>query len=248
MGQCITTQGCSGETCSNVVTETKARRIVQHADDVPLRVCITSSDVLEFDHTIMCEIDGSGVPTGVKVLVVITYDQSGVPTTTYTNLLTGAAWLGDPETDLASCDDGTDIELEKTAMCDSGTDFIRWYVIENGSPSGVYYDTDLTGASYTVTGSVSVGTCFETNPLVTTPDGLTITGVTPTSAPTSTVKSLTVTALVEDVTVTTTSGSILVTENSTFTWGQGNQNDLDASVFTFTGSSATAQYALTWEE
>ncbi len=133
-------------------------------------------------------------------------------------------------------------------MCDSGTDFLRWYVLENGSPSGVYYDTDLTGASYTPTGSISVGACFETNPIVTSPDGITVTGVTPTSAPTSTVKSLTVVATVENVTVTTPSGSILVTENGTRTWGQGNQNDLDASVFTFTGSSATAQYELIWEE
>lgn len=247
MGQCITTEGCSGETCSNVVTETKARRVVQHADDVPLRVCITSSDVLEFDHTIMCEVS-SGVPTGAKVLVVVTYDQSGVPTKTYTDLATGLAWTGDPATELAACDDGTDIELEKTQMCDDGTDFIRWYVLENRSPSGVYYDTDLTGASYTPTSSISVGACFETNPIVTTPDGITVTGVTPTSAPTSKVKSITVTALIENVTVTTTSGSILVTQGSSFSWGEGNQNDLDASGFTFTGSSATAQYALHWEE
>jgi len=246
MAKCINTIDCEGNTCDKVPTEDLARRVVQDAADVPLRVCISSSDVLEFDHTIMCEVS-SGVPTGVKVLVVVTYDQAGVPTTTYTNLLTGVAWAGNPETELAACDDGTDIELEKTAMCDSGTDFIRWYVIENGSPSGVYYDTDLTGAPYTITGVVSVGACFETNPIVTSPDGITVVGVTPTLAPAPTVKSLTVSAMIEDVTITTASGTIKLQDGFSFSFGDGNNNELDTTTLTFVGSSATAEYALHWE-
>ncbi len=247
MAKCINTIDCEGNTCDSVPTEVLARRVVQHADDVPLRVCIASSNVPDFEHVVKCEVDGSGVPTGTQVLVIVSYANDGTPTMTYYDLVTGLVWAGDPA-DLRNCNDGTDTDLEMVAMCDDGTDFIRWIVTENGEPNGVSYDTDLTGASYVVTGTPVIGTCSEVVAYVSTPDGVTITGNTPTSAPTSTVKSLTVTALIEDVTITTGSGSILITQGGSFTWGQGTQNDLDASVFTFTGSSATAQYALTWEE
>lgn len=161
MSSCINTQDCNGNTCSSVPTETLARRVVQHADDVALRVCITSSDVPDFEHVIKCEVDGDGVPTGTQVLVIVSYANDGTPTMTYYNLVTGLVWVGDPA-DLRNCDDGTDTDLEMMRMCDEGTDFIRWIVTENGSPNGVSYDTDLTGATYVASGNEIMGSCFET--------------------------------------------------------------------------------------
>lgn len=156
MGRCISTNDCTGnQVCSQVPID-QTVSIVQDSSMPPIRVCL--SDNTEFDHSIVCEVDNNGIPTGVKLAVIVSYTSTGIPTFTYWDLSTGI------EHDLngnsiAQCNDGTDIELEKTDMCDSGNDFIRWYVLENGEPNGVYYDTDLTGLTYTPAGVVSVGTC-----------------------------------------------------------------------------------------
>jgi hypothetical protein len=52
-------------------------------------------------------------------------------------------------------------ESDPHVMCDSGVQFIRHIVKVDGVPTGEYTDTDLTGASYTVTdeAAVAVGEC-----------------------------------------------------------------------------------------
>lgn len=70
------------------------------------------------------------------------------------DVVTGAEWTGDPAT-LESCA-GTKLESEQELFCDSGVPFLRWYVIEDGMPTGAYVDTDFSGASYTVTNPAAV--------------------------------------------------------------------------------------------
>jgi hypothetical protein len=73
------------------------------------------------------------------------------------DVVTGAEWTGDPAT-LEGCG-GKTLESEKELMCDNGTEFFRWFVIEDGEPTGAYVDTNLNGAPYTVTGTPKVGAC-----------------------------------------------------------------------------------------
>lgn len=73
------------------------------------------------------------------------------------DVVTGAEWTGDPST-LEGCG-GTKYEAEKQLMCDNGTEFLRWFVLKNGLPTGQFVDTDFAGATYTPTGTVSHGAC-----------------------------------------------------------------------------------------
>lgn len=242
MGRCIQTRDCSGEqTCSVPIDMTVG--IVQDSNMPPIRVCMEESEVPDVEHFVKCEVDEGGIPTGVQVIVSVLYDDNGLPTIhNYHNAVTGEEWEGNPE-DLRDCDDGTDIQLEQQAMCDEGTDFIRWYVLENGQPNGNYYDTDLTGASYTPTGIVSIGTCSSIIPPVYTPFGDTITGNTPTNPP-ATVQSLVITALVGSVIVNIGAGTITIPEGVAYVFGNGESAELDASTITMTGSSVSSVYTI----
>lgn len=73
--------------------------------------------------------------------------------------VTGEEWTGDPAT-LEGCG-GKPIESEQELFCDNGVEFLRWFVIEDGMPTGQYVDTDFTGAPYTVTDEANVkrGAC-----------------------------------------------------------------------------------------
>ncbi|WP_163269019.1 hypothetical protein [Chelativorans alearense] len=70
--------------------------------------------------------------------------------------LDGAAYLIQGE--VGSCENGTDLEMK--VMCDGGTvSFLRWYVSQDGQPTGQFFDTDLDGVAYVPTAAVSVGPC-----------------------------------------------------------------------------------------
>lgn len=73
--------------------------------------------------------------------------------------VTGAEWTGDPAT-LEACS-GTTFESDPIEMCDAGTTFLRWIVKDGGKPTGVKFDTDLTGTAYVVTdeSGVTAGKC-----------------------------------------------------------------------------------------
>lgn len=71
--------------------------------------------------------------------------------------VTGAEWTGDPAT-LKGCG-GSSLEAEKEEFCDGTNSFFRWYVIEDGAPTGDFVDTDYDGASYTPLGPVTRGSC-----------------------------------------------------------------------------------------
>jgi hypothetical protein len=73
--------------------------------------------------------------------------------------VTGTEWTGDPAT-LEGCG-GKPLEAEQELFCDGGVEFLRWYTIEDGLPTGQYVDTDFTGAPYTVTDEANIkrGAC-----------------------------------------------------------------------------------------
>jgi hypothetical protein len=73
--------------------------------------------------------------------------------------VTGTEWTGDPAT-LEGCG-GKPLEAEQELFCDNGVEFLRWFTIEAGVPTGQYVDTDFTGALYTVTDEANVkrGAC-----------------------------------------------------------------------------------------
>jgi hypothetical protein len=50
-------------------------------------------------------------------------------------------------------------ESDSIEMCDEGTTFLRWFVKENGVPTGQYVDTDMNGGQYEPTGTPTPGAC-----------------------------------------------------------------------------------------
>lgn len=99
-----------------------------------------------------------------------------------TNLATGAAFTGDPNT-LESCG-GSGLESDGELFCDSGVEFLRWFVKKNGEPTGVTFDTDLLGATYVVTDAAAVtkGSCIAAtacNPTISSAPASTLAGLLP---------------------------------------------------------------------
>lgn len=185
-----------GYFCMNGNTTLKAYDVVQMSG-VDLSVAVTSTvyfdednnpvvptwtDILtegscsmkpEFDKSIWCEVDTNGEITWVKVQIITTYSVTGEPTNAYYNLVTWAVWTGDPETELVQCPSiSNDIESDKVAMCDNDATpdpvtFFRWYVKDNGEPTGVYFDTDKQWQVYVpVSTDPTAGYCRLDNPFV----------------------------------------------------------------------------------
>lgn len=117
------------------------------------------NDPKDIEHWILCD-----KVSGDKVAVIVDYSTIP-PTTSYWDIITNSAWTGDPKTDLEQCS-GTALESDKITMCDDGTTFYRWIVKSNGEPTGDYFDTDLTGAPYTPTGTVTEGVCKICEPTI----------------------------------------------------------------------------------
>lgn len=95
------------------------------------------------------------VNTGNTILIrsVFDDDTNTWENPTYFDLITGTAWAGNPATDLTECDSNT-LESDKIVLCDDNGEFYRWIVKDNGEPTGVSYDTDLSGAPYVPVGAV----------------------------------------------------------------------------------------------
>jgi hypothetical protein len=99
-----------------------------------------------------------------------------------TNLATGAAFTGDATT-LVSCG-GSGLESDAELFCDSGVEFLRWFVKKDGVPTGVKYDTDLSGVTYVVTdaAAVTLGSCTAAtacNPTISSAPADTLAGLLP---------------------------------------------------------------------
>lgn len=110
------------------------------------------SPATEFDSVVLCD-----PVTDVPVIVVITYNNIGVPTANGYNL-DGTPYVG-VIANLVQCP-GVTTEADPQLMCDNGaTTFIRWYVMDNGQPTGVFFDTDMAGVPYVPVGPVQLGSC-----------------------------------------------------------------------------------------
>lgn len=117
-----------------------------------VQLCENSKDT---EKHILCDVNN-----GHKVAVITDFSNPAAPVTSYWDIIAGAAWIGDPLTELESCPD-SDTESDAQEMCESGTTFLRWFVKKNGEPTGEVFDTTMTGASYTVVDEslVTVGKC-----------------------------------------------------------------------------------------
>ena len=97
--------------------------------------------------------------TGNQILIITQINtETGVPSTTYWDMVSGVPYTGNPWTDLVSCPDN-DTESDAQEMCDGTTTFIRWFVKENWEPTGVVFDTALDGSAYTASGAEIVWAC-----------------------------------------------------------------------------------------
>lgn len=99
--------------------------------------------------------------------ILIQYDVLTVPPTVLaaTDLSTGEEYTGDLAS-LVICPDD-DTESDSVLMCDEGTEFLRWVVKKNGVPTGVSYDTTMTGIPYSASGNEKYGACVSGCPPVT---------------------------------------------------------------------------------
>lgn len=113
----------------------------------------------EYDSEVMCE-SINGDETGVRVLVVRHIDfLTGAPVVAYYNL-DGTAFTGDTA-NLVQCGNIDNPEADPREMCDGQTTFIRWYLLEDGEPTGTTFDTDLSGAPYAPVGTPVMGACTD---------------------------------------------------------------------------------------
>lgn len=121
-----------------------------------VRICPGGTGNPEFDTFTLCDPND-----GRPIIVVVSYSTVGVPTATAYEA-TGVPYAG-VITSLVSC--STSLESDAELMCDDAGSFIRWYVKNNGQPTGVTFDTDLTGAPYVPSGPVTLGPCTGSVPV-----------------------------------------------------------------------------------
>jgi hypothetical protein len=106
----------------------------------------------EFDTNTLCD-----PATGLPVLVITSYSDTGVPTSTAYNA-DGTPHTANAISALVAC--GSSSESDPIEMCDAGaTPFIRWVVKKNGAPTGVSFDTTMNGAPYALVGPATFGSC-----------------------------------------------------------------------------------------
>lgn len=143
----VDTTECNGVTGSVPALDTPSSQVVITGSTKPLPVCIEGDK--DFAEVYKCD-----STTGNTILIRTVLDQdTNTYTTSYFDLVLGAVWTGSPATDLVECS-GTTLESDQTKLCDDNGEFLRWYVKDNGEPTGVSYDTDMSGAPYTVVGTV----------------------------------------------------------------------------------------------
>lgn len=100
-----------------------------------VRLCDPSG---ELDTLILCD-----PITGDRVIVVVSYSATGVPTATAYNL-DGTPYLG-VIADLIACS-GPTLDSEPLEWCFNGANVTQWIITEDGEPTGVSFWTDATGA------------------------------------------------------------------------------------------------------
>lgn len=133
----------SVNTCSDNITET-----ADVSNALPLQVTFPIGTVLltrpcaqEFDKQILCD------PDGTRVVAVVSYSATGVPTPTiYT--LAGALYAGDPQR-LTDCMLAGE-ESDALEWCDNGVNVTQWVVKCGGEPTGDVFWTNAAGAVITV--------------------------------------------------------------------------------------------------
>ena len=132
--------------CNNTISTVQSSGVVIEGVTAPIPVCIQGEK--DFEQVYKCD-----AVTGNTILIRTVLDQdANVYVTTYYDLVVGADWAGNPA-DLTECTSNT-LESDKVKLCDDNGEFYRWFVKDNGEPTGVSYDTDLSGAPYVPVGAV----------------------------------------------------------------------------------------------
>ena len=148
--QTITTNNTSGNDML-VQTSWDNGTVSQVAQPPGAIVAGTCAAAGEFDTVVLCD-----PVTFLPIFVVITYTL-GVPSAIAYNS-NGTVYAGAINS-LVQCPDAT-ITSDPEQMCDGGTtNFLRHYVTNNGVPTGVFFDTTLTGVAYIPVGVVTFGGC-----------------------------------------------------------------------------------------
>lgn len=123
------------------------QEVVINSDcDNPVFVTICQNDAGEFDPILLCD-----EATGLPVIAIVTYSETGIPTTALYNL-DGSAFTGTP----AKCS-SDDLELSKNPFCIDGVDFVRVDVVDpenTTAPVSSSFWQDITGA---VVGDPTIG-------------------------------------------------------------------------------------------
>lgn len=138
-----------GENCAGAVpglAHYTVEAIIPSGTVIYTRKC---PDELEFDHSVMCALDGT------KVIVVTKYSPTGVPTASFYTLA-GASYVGDPAL-LVACD--IDVESDPLPWCDAGQDVTQWVVKSDGAPTGTVFWTDYVGAIIAAPVAATRGVC-----------------------------------------------------------------------------------------
>jgi hypothetical protein len=143
----LATAECNGAVGSVTAVDAPSSQVVITGSTKPLAVCIEGEK--DFAEVYKCD---STTSNTIMIRTVLDHDTNTY-TTSYFDLVLGAAWSGNPATDLVECS-GSTLESDQTKLCDDNGEFLRWYVKDNGQPTGVSYDTDMAGAPYTVVGTV----------------------------------------------------------------------------------------------
>ena len=124
---------------------------------IELGPCVVGAEkavTKDIESVTVCDPDGNPV--------LVQYNTTVVPPAVLsaTMLTTGAAYTG-AMSDLVTCI-GKATEADPRTMCDAGTTFLRFFVMEGGVPTGVTFDRTLGGEQYMVTdeAGLSVGNCI----------------------------------------------------------------------------------------
>ena len=132
--------------CNNTISTVQSSGVVIEGVTAPIPVCIQGEK--DFEQVYKCD-----PVTGNTILIrtVLNHDTN-LFVTTYYDLVLGVDWVGNPA-DLTECTSNT-LESDNIKLCDDNGEFYRWFVKDNGEPTGVSFDTDLSGAAYVPVGVV----------------------------------------------------------------------------------------------
>ena len=125
------------EACGGAVAQSVTMRVEAHLPAGTVVYTKPCPGGVEFDQSILCD------DTGAQVIVVVSYDNAGIPTAAFYNL-DSSPYTGDTST-LRQC--STSLESDGMEWCFNGVNLTQWVVKDNGEPTGVVYWSDaVTGA------------------------------------------------------------------------------------------------------